>query len=80
MFGLVEIIITLFVRLVRAALRNGRSLAALAIGAGSGVAFGLSLAKFSPLPKGVMLMFVVMGVAIVAPAIIGFLNLLFPRQ
>lgn len=80
MYGLVEIIIALFVRLARAAMRNGRSLAALVIGAGSGVAFGLSLAKFSPLPKGVMLMFAVMGVVLVAPAVIGFLNILFPRQ
>ena len=80
MYEAIEIIIALFVRLARALARNARSFLALALGAGAGLAFGLSLAKFSPLPKGVMLMFVVMGVAIVVPAIIGFLNLLFPKK
>jgi len=79
MYGLVEIMLAILARLARAALRNARSLFALAIGVGVGLAFGLSLMKFAPLPKGVMLMFVLMGVAIISPAVLGFLAGLFPR-
>lgn len=80
MYGFLEIVLVILLRIGRAALRNARALAALAIGAGAGLAFGFSLAKFTTLPKGVMLMYAVMGVVIVAPAVIGFLNLLFPRR
>jgi len=80
MQALAEIFIVFLIGLARFAMRNARPLISLALGIGSGLVFGASLGRCAALPKGVMLMYVVMGVAIVAPAIIGFLNLLLPKK
>ena len=80
MYAILEIFFAILVRILRWAGRNVRPLIGLAAGAGFGFAFGSSLAKFSPLPKGVMLMFVAIGVAVVAPAVIGFLNGISPGR
>lgn len=80
MQALAELLIVVLAGLARFALRNARPLLALALGAGSGLAIGASLGKCSALPKGVMLMYVVIGVAIVTPAVYAFLSGLFTRK
>lgn len=80
MQALAEILFAFLLGLARFALRNARSLLALALGAGSGLAFGASLGSDAALPKGVMLMYAIMGVAIVSPAVFAFLSGLFPKR
>lgn len=77
---LAELVIVVLVGLARFALRNARPLLALALGAGSGLAIGVSLGKYSALPKGAMLMCAVMGIVIVSPAVFAFLSGLFNRK
>jgi hypothetical protein len=79
MYAILEIVFAILVRVLRWAGRNARPLIGLGAGAGFGFAFGLSLAKFGPLPKGVMLMFVAIGVVVVGPAVVGFLNRIAPK-
>ncbi len=79
MNAFLEILIELAVRLMRFVLRNFRTIFSLAIGAGVGLLFGLSLSRFGGVGKATMLMFVVIGAVVVAPMVIGFLNRIAPK-
>jgi hypothetical protein len=80
MHALIEIAIELIARLLRCLLRNFRPLFALAVGAGFGLAFGLSLAKYGGVSGLTLLMFVVIGAVVVAPAVIAFLGRIAPKN
>jgi|GEM_PF-5511298 len=80
MQALAEILIVFLVGLARFAMRNARPLISLALGIGSGLVFGASLRRCAALPKGVMLMYAIMGVALVSPAVFAFLSGLFPKR
>jgi hypothetical protein len=79
MSAFLEILIELSVRLIRFLLRNFRVIFSLAVGAGFGLAFGLSLAKYGGVSGLTLLMFVVIGVVVVAPAVIAFLGRIAPK-
>jgi len=79
MSAFLEILIELSVRLIRFLLRNFRVIFSLAVGAGFGLAFGLSLAKYGGVNGTTMLMFVVIGAVVVAPAVIAFLGRIAPK-
>lgn len=74
-----EVLVELSVRLIRFVLKNLRVIFALAAGAGTGLFFGLSLARFGGVNALVFLMFMVIGAVVVAPALIGFLNRIAPK-
>ncbi len=79
MSAFLEILIELAVRLIRFLLRNFRVIFALTVGAGFGLAFGLSLAKYGGVSGMTLLMFIVIGVVVVAPAVIAFLGRIAPK-
>ena len=79
MNAFLEILVELSVRLIRFLLRNFRVIFALAVGAGFGLAFGLSLAKYGGVSGLTLLMFVVIGAVVVAPAVIAFLGRIVPK-
>jgi len=79
MSAFLEIFIELAVRLIRFLLRNFKVIFALAVGAGFGLAFGLSLAKYGGIDGLTLLMFVVIGAVVVAPAVIAFLGRIAPK-
>ena len=78
-YAMVEIALELLVRLARWAARNFRPLFALATGAGVGLAFGISLARYGGVDRPTLLMFALIGAVVVAPALIGFLNRIAPK-
>ena len=75
-----EILVALLAALVRLVFRNARQLFALALGAGLGLALGVSLARFGGVSKGMVLLAVVIGALVVAPEVIAYLNRLSPRK
>ena len=79
MSAFVEVLVELSVRLIRFVLRNFRAIFALAVGAGFGLFFGLSLARCGGVSAAVILMFMVIGAGVIAPALIGFLNRIAPK-
>jgi len=79
MNAFLEILVELSVRLIRFLLRNFRVIFALAVGAGFGLAFGLSLAKYGGVSGLTLLMFVVIGAVVVAPVVIAFLGRIVPK-
>jgi hypothetical protein len=79
MSAFLEILIELSVRLVRFVFRNFRVIFSLAVGAGFGLFFGLSLARYGGVSALVILMFIIIGAVVVAPALIGFLNRIAPK-
>lgn len=79
MSAFLEILIELSVRLISFVLRNFRVIFSLAIGAGLGLAFGISLSRYGGVSGSVILMFIVIGAIVVAPLIIGFLNRIAPK-
>ena len=79
MYAFIEIVIALLAGLFRFLARHARAVFGLAVGAGIGLAFGLSLVKYGGVNRSILLMFVVIGAAVIAPAIIGFLEKLSPK-
>lgn len=79
MSAFLEILIELLVRLLRFVFRNFRVIFALAVGAGLGLFFGLSLARYGGVSRTTMLMFVIIGAVVVAPAVIAFLGRIAPK-
>jgi hypothetical protein len=79
MSAFLEILIELSVRLLRFVLRNFRVIFSLAVGAGLGLGFGLSLARFGGVSGTTLLLFIVIGAAVVAPAVIAFLGRIAPK-
>lgn len=75
-----EILIECLIRLARFIAKNFRAVFGLCVGAGAGLAFGLSLAKYGGVDGWTILMFIVIGAVVIAPAIIGFLNGLSSKQ
>jgi hypothetical protein len=80
MSALFEILVELSVRLIRFVLKNIKVIFALAVGAGVGLAFGISLSSFGGVSGATKLMFVVIGAIVVAPMVIGFLNRIAPGR
>jgi len=80
MNAFVQILIELSVRLARFVIRNFRAIFGLALGAGIGLAIGVSLARFGNASRGMVLMAVIIGALVVAPEIIAYLNKLSPRK
>jgi len=80
MNAFLEILVELSVRLIRLVLKNIKVIFALAVGAGVGLAFGISLSRFGGVGKATMLMFVVIGAVVIAPMVIGFLNRIAPGR
>ncbi len=79
-YAMVEIALALLVRLARWATRNFRTLFALAAGAGVGLAFGISLARYGGVDRTMFLMFALIGAAVIAPALVGFLDRIAPKR
>ena len=79
MNAFLEILVELSVRLIRLVLKNIKVIFALAVGAGVGLVFGISLSRFGGVGKATKLMFVVIGAIVVAPMVIGFLNRIAPK-
>jgi hypothetical protein len=80
MHAVFEILIAVLAALARFVSRNARPLFALAVGAGVGLALGLSLARFGDVSKGMVLLAVVIGALVVAPEVISYLNRLKPGK
>lgn len=74
-----EIVFESLIRLARFVVKNFRVVFGLCVGAGAGLAFGLSLAKYGGVSGLTLLMFVVIGAVVIAPAVIGFLNGIAPK-
>jgi len=79
MNAFIEILIELFVRLARFVLKNFRAIFSLTVGAVFGLVFGLSLARYGGVSGPVILMFIIIGAVVLAPAIVGFLNRIAPK-
>jgi len=75
-----EIIIAVLAALARFVSRNARPLFALALGAGLGLAIGVSLARSGGVSKGMVLLAAVIGALVVAPEVIAYLNRLKPGR
>jgi len=80
MNAFIEILIELSVRLVRFVLKNFRAVFGLLIGAAFGLVFGLSLARYGGVSFLVILMFMVIGVVVVAPMVIAYLDRLSSKK
>jgi len=80
MNAFVEILIELSIRLVRFVVRNFRVIFGLAVGAGFGLAFGLSLARYGGVSFLVILMFIVIGAVVVAPMVVAYLDRLSSKK
>jgi len=74
MNAFMEILIELTIRLVRFVVRNFRAVFGLLIGAGFGLVFGISLARYGGVSFLVILMFMVIGALVVAPMVVAYLN------
>jgi len=79
MYELIEIALAVLIGLFKFCLRNCRPLFGLALGAGVGLAFGLSIAKYGGVDKWTILMFMAIGAVVLAPVIVSFLNGIAPK-
>jgi hypothetical protein len=80
MSAVVEILIELIIRLFGFAARNLRVIFALLLGAGIGLALGISFWSLGGASIWVVFMAVVIGAVVIAPKVVAYLNRIAPGR
>ena len=75
-----EAIIEIIASIVRFIFRNFRAVFGIFIGAGFGLAVGVSLSRYGGVSIWVILMYMVIGALMIAPKVVAFLNKLSPPR
>ena len=75
-----EAIIEIIASIVRFIFRNFRAIFAMFIGAGFGLAVGISLSRYGGVNIWVILMFMIISAVMIAPRVVAFLNRLSPPR